>query len=137
MITKIKLYAILGVLVVAIGLFVAKYLNNHSFVSDELIESKDKRIVESEKKIISLDSTVFSTTQNLDICKANDKKYQIVIAELKKRSSEALTAEKRATEAIEHYEKNGLMRYFVFDPKGIFKKGCFQELDKKPENICK
>lgn len=111
MIAKIKLYLILGAIVVTIGLFVAKYLNNHSFVSNEFIESKDKLIAESEKKIISLDSTVFSITQDLDICQANDTKLKIVIAEQKKQLNKTLFSENSCCAEVLHLEKTGMIKH--------------------------
>ena len=137
MFAKLKLQIVLGILVVAIGIFVSRYLNNHSFVSDKFIKQKKDSISILKRDVIILDSLSWSLQQDVDIAKKNEGKFQIMIAEYKKRASEALSAEKRATEAIEHYEQNDLIRYFVFDKKGIFKKGCYEEVFEKPDNICK
>ena len=94
-------------------------------------------VAKLSREIIMQDSLLWSIQQDVDIAKKNEGKFQIMIAEHKKRASEALAAEKRATEAIEHYEQNDLIRYFVFDKKGIFKKGCYEEVFEKPDNICK
>lgn len=137
MFSKLKLQIVLGVLVVAIGIFVSRYINNHSFVSDKFIKQKTDSIGTLKRKVFILDSLSWSLQQDVDIAKDNEVKFQISIAKEKKRASEAFAAEKRATETIEHYEKNGLIRYFVFDRRGIFKQGCYQEVFEKPDNICK
>lgn len=137
MFSKIKLQLILGVIVVGIGIFVSRYLNNHSFVSDKFIKQKTDSISTLKVEVKTLDSLAWSLQQDVDIAKQNEIKLQLQVSEQKKRASEALAAEKRATEAIEHYEANDLIRYFIFDKQGIFKKGCYQEVFKKPNNICK
>lgn len=137
MFSKIKLQLILGVAVVGIGIFVSRYLNNHSFVSDKFIKQKTDSISTLKVEVKTIDSLVWSLQQDVDISKQNEIKLQLQVSEQKKRASEALAAEKRATEAIEHYEANDLIRYFVFDKQGIFKKGCYQEVFNKPDNICK
>jgi phosphoribosyl-AMP cyclohydrolase len=137
MFSKLKLYIVLGVIVTGIGIFVSQYLDNHSFVSDKFIKQKSDSISTLKKETALQDSLLWSLQQDIDIAKQNEVEFQITIAEQKKRTSEALTAEKISREAIEHYENNGLMRYFVFDRQGIFKKGCFQEVFEKPDNVCK
>lgn len=135
MIAKIKLYVILGVVVAVVGLSIY-YLKTYSFVKNSEVKGYKKRITHDSLKINYIDSLAFSIQQDLDICKANDTKLKIVIAEQKKQLSEALAEAKRDTEAIENYEKNGLMRYFVED-KRFLKKPCYKEVFEKPENICK
>lgn len=83
------------------------------------------------------DSLLFSCHQTGDISTQQLREQQIVLAELNKQLKQAKNDAKRANEAIEHYENAGLMRYFVFDKRGIFKKGCYQEVFEKPDNICK
>ena len=136
MINQIKTYLVLGIVVLIVGL-TTYYLKTHSIVKDSVILTYKGRITLDSLKINYLDSMAYSIQQELDICKANEGKFQIVIAEQKKRASEAMQAEKVSREAIEHYEVNGLMRYFVFDKQGLFKKGCYKEVFEKPDNICK
>ena len=136
MINQIKTYLVLGVVVLIVGL-TTYYLKTHSIVKNSVISAYKGRATLDSLKINYLDSMAYSIQQELDICKANESKFQIVIAEQKKRMSEALAAEKVSREAIEHYEVNGLMRYFVFDKQGLFKKGCYKEVFEKPDNICK
>lgn len=136
MINKIKLYVILGLIVLVAGI-VVHYSTTYTFVKKKDIEQKTKVISILIVKVKTLDSLVYSLQQDVDIAKQNEGKLQSQIDEQKKRAIEALAAEKRATEAIEHYEQNDLIRYFVFNKQGIFKKGCYQEVFKKPDNICK
>jgi hypothetical protein len=49
MFTKIKLQVILGIVVVGVGLFVSRYLSNHSFVSDKFIKRKTDSIATLKK----------------------------------------------------------------------------------------
>ena len=135
MINQIKTYLVLGVVVLIVGL-TTYYLKTHSIVKNSVISTYKGRATLDSLKINYLDSMAYSIQQELDICKANEGKFQIVIAEQKKRASEAIAESKRATEAIEHYEVNGLMRFFVED-KRFLKKPCYKEVFKKPENICK
>jgi len=136
MIAKIKLYVILGVLGLLIGTTVY-YWKSYSLVKTKTIAQKNDSIATLKREGIIMDSLLYSMQQDIDILKSNEVKFQITIAEQKKRLGEALTAEKISREAIEHYEVNGLMRYFVFDKQGIFKKGCYREVFLKPDNICK
>lgn len=137
MFSKLKFQIVLGVLVVAIGIFVSQYLNNHSFVSDKFIAEKDTTISQKSKEILVLKKQIFAIQQDLDICTDNKVKAEIVSDKLTKQRNEAIAEAKRSLEAIEHYEANGLMRFFVFDRRGIFKQGCYQEVFEKPDNICK
>lgn len=134
---KLKLYGILSIIVIAVGLFVSRYINNHSFVSDKFIKQKVDSIFVLKKNVSAKDSLLFSCQQTSDIRTKQVYESQIVLAELNKQLQQAKNDAKRANEAIEHYENAGLMRYFVFDKRGIFKKGCYQEVFEKPDNICK
>ena len=137
MFTKLKLKIILGVIVVAVGIFVSRYLNNHSFVSDKFIKRKTDSIATLKKVIVLKDSLLFDCNQNGDVSTQQLREAQIVIAELNKQVKQAKNNCTQANEAIAHYEANDLIRYFVYDKKGIFQKGCYKEVFKKPINICK
>ena len=137
MFTKLKLQIILGVVVVAVGLFVSRYLNNHSFVSNKFIKKKTDSIATLKKAIILKDSLLFDCNQNSDVSTQQIREAQIVISDLNKQVKQAKSNCTQANEAIEHYEANDLIRYFVYDKKGLFQKGCYKEVFKKPENICK
>ena len=137
MFTKLKLKIILGVIVVAVGIFVSRYLNNHSFVSDKFIKKKVDSIATLKKAIILKDSLLFDCNQNSDVSTQQIREAQIVISDLNKQVKQAKSNCTQANEAIEHYEANDLIRYFVYDKKGLFQKGCYKEVFKKPDNICK
>jgi hypothetical protein len=137
MFTKLKLKIILGVVVVAVGIFVSRYLNNHSFVSDKFIKKKTDSIATLKKVIVLKDTLLFSCNQDSDVSTQQLREAQIVIAELNKQVKQAKSNCTQANEAIAHYEANDLIRYFVYDKKGIFQKGCYKEVFKKPINICK
>lgn len=106
-----------------------------NYEADKIITSKNISILSDELKIKS--DTIFAKQQEIDVQATQLRQMQIITAELNKSLVVARNEAKKANDAIEHYEVNGLMRFFVFDPKGIFKKGCFQEVFEKPENICK
>jgi hypothetical protein len=137
MFTKLKLQIILGVIVVAVGIFVSRYLNNHSFVSDKFIKKKTDSIATLKKTIVLKDSLLFDCNQTSDVNVQQIREAQIVISELNKQVKLAKSNCTQANEAIEHYEANDLIRYFVYDKKGLFQKGCYKEVFKKPDNICK
>ncbi len=130
---KLKLYGILGVIVIAVGIFVSQYLNNHSFVSDEFIKEKNKLIQNQKKQIATKDSLLFSCQQNFDISQQQLKEQQIVLLELQKQLKQAKNDAKQANDAIAHYEENGLIRYF----QKPFLSRCYVEVFEKPNNICK
>lgn len=134
---NIKLYSILFILVVIIGGIVARFLNSHSFVSDKTIAKKDTTISQKNTEIRTLQKQLFSIQQNLDICDQNKLNRESVIDKLTKERNEARAEAKALRDAIEHYEANDLIRYFIFDKRGIFKKGCYEEVFEKPDNICK
>jgi len=137
MFTKLKLKIILGVVVLAVGLFVSRYLNNHSFVSDKFIKKKTDSIATLKKTIVLKDSLLFDCNQTSDVNVQQIREAQIVIAELNKQVKQAKSNCTQANEAIAHYEANDLIRYFVYDKRGLFNKGCYKEIFQKPVNICK
>ena len=137
MFTKLKLKIILGVVIVAVGIFVSRYLNNHSFVSDKFIKQKVDSIATLKKVIVLKDSLLFSCNQNSDVSTQQLREAQIVIAELNKQVKQAKSNCTQANEAIAHYEANDLIRYFVYDRRGLFQTGCYKEVFEKPNNICK
>ena len=137
MFSKLKLQIVLGVLVVAIGIFVSRYLNNHSFVSDTFIKQKSDSIKTLKNIVVLKDSLLFDCHQTSDLSVQQLREQQIVLSDLQKQLKQAKNNCTQANEAIEHYEKNGLMRFFVFDKRGLFQKGCYQEIFEKPTNICK
>lgn len=136
MINKIKLYIILAALGLIIGT-VVYFSTTYSFVKKKEIKQKTDSIYKLKKEVALQDSLLWSLQQDLDICNQNKPNYETTISQLTKERNEARAEAKRNLEAIEHYETNDLMRYFVFDRQGIFKKGCYQEVFKKPDNICK
>jgi hypothetical protein len=137
MFTKLKLQIILGVVVVAVGLFVSHYLNNHSFVSDKFIKRKTDSIATLKKVIILKDSLLFDCNQTSDVSIQQVREAQSVIAELNKQVKQAKSNCTQANEAIAHYEANDLIRYFIYDKRGLFQSGCYKEVFEKPKNICK
>jgi len=137
MFTKLKLQIIFGVIVVAVGIFVSRYLNNHSFVSDKFIKKKTDSIATLKKAIVLKDSLLFDCNQTSDVSTQQIREAQIVIAELNKQVKQAKSNCTQANEAIAHYEANDLIRYFVYDKRGLFNKGCYIEIFQKPVNICK
>lgn len=137
MFTKIKLQIFLGVFVVAVGIFVSRYLNNHSFVSDKFIKQKVDSIATLKKVIVLKDSLLFDCNQTSDVSVQQIREAQIVIAELNKQVKQAKSNCTQANEAIAHYEANDLIRYFVYDRRGLFQSGCYKEVFEKPKNICK
>jgi len=137
MFTKLKFQIILGVIGLSIGIFGSLYLNNHSFVSKKFIKRKTDSIATLKKVIVLKDSLLFDCNQNSDVSTQQIREAQIVIAELNKQVKLAKSNCTQANEAIAHYEANDLIRYFVYDKKGIFQKGCYKEIFEKPVNICK
>lgn len=137
MFAKIKFQLIIGVLVVGIGIFVSRYLDNHSFVSDKFIKEKIDSIKILKNIIVLKDSLLFDCHQTADVSVQQLREQQIVLADLQKQLKQAKNDCTQANEAIAHYEENGLMRFFVFDKRGWFEKGCYQEVFEKPTNICK
>jgi len=137
MFTKLKLQIILGVIVVVVGIFVSRYLNNHSFVSDKFIKKKTDSIATLKKTIVLKDSLLFDCNQTSDVNLQQIREAQIVIAELNKQVKQAKSNCTQANEAIAHYEENDLIRYFIFDRRGFFQTGCYKEVFNKPVNICK
>lgn len=137
MFSKLKLQIVLGVLVVAIGIFVSRYLNNHSFVSDTFIKQKTDSIKTLKSIVVLKDSLLFDCHQTSDVSVQQLREQQIVLFDLQKQLKQAKNNCTQANEAIAYYEENGLMRFFKFDNNGLFKKGCYREVFEKPTNICK
>ena len=137
MFAKLKLYIVLGIITVGLGVSTSIYLNNHSFVSDKFINQKVDSIKTLKSQVILRDSLLFSCHQTSDVSIQQLREQQIVLAELQKQLKQAKSNCTQANEAIAHYEENGLMRFFVFDGRGWFEKGCFKEVFEKPDNICK
>jgi hypothetical protein len=137
MFTKLKLKIILGVVVVAVVLLVSRYLNNHSFVSNKFIKRKTDSIATLKKIIVLKDSLLFDCNQTSDVSTQQLQEAQIVIAELNKQVKQAKSNCTQANEAIAHYEANDLIRYFIYDKRGLFQSGCYKEVFEKPKNICK
>lgn len=136
MFSKIKLYLILLGIVSIVGFIVARFLNNHSLVSDKEIAEKDTLISVLGRDKVVLQKQIFSIQQDLDICGQSKPNYETVIAQLTKERNEARADAVMFRKAIEHYEQNDLIRYFVFDGRGL-RKGCYKEVFEKPDNICK
>ncbi len=134
MINKIKLYIVLGIIGLISGI-VVYYWNTYSLVKTKSIKQKNDSISALKKEIVLKDSALFSVQQDLDICNNNKSNHQTVIAQLTKERNEARAEAKRNLEAIEHYEQNDLIRYFVFNGRGL-RKGCYKEVFEKPKDIC-
>lgn len=94
-------------------------------------------VAKLSRENILQDSLLFDCHQTSDVSTQQLREQQIVLLELQKQLKQAKNNYTQANEAIAHYEQNGLMRFFVFDKKGIFKKGCYEEVFEKPDNICK
>ena len=94
-------------------------------------------VAKLSRENILQDSLLFDCHQTSDVSTQQLREQQIVLLELQKQLKQAKNNYTQANEAIAHYEENGLMRFFVFDKKGIFKKGCYEEVFEKPDNICK
>lgn len=137
MFAKLKLKIFLGFVILITGMLVSQYLNNHSFVSDKFIKKKVDSIATLKKAIIIKDSLLFECNQNGDVSTQQLREAQVVMAELNKQVKQAKSDCKQANEAIAHYETNGLIRYFIYDRRGLFQAGCYKEVFEKPKNICK
>lgn len=137
MFSKLKLYGILLAVVVIIGIVVSRFLNNHSFVSDTFIKEKSDSIKTLKSVVVLKDSLLFDCHQTSDVSVQQLREQQIVLSDLQKQLKQAKNNCTQANEAIAHYEENGLMRFFVFYKRGLFQKGCYQEVFQKPTNICK
>lgn len=112
MFSKIKLQLILGVAVAGIGIFVSRYLNNHSFVSDKFIKQKSDSISILKVEVKTLDSLSWSLQQDVDICKKKDTKYETVIAGLTAENKRLINAENTCCEELKHAEETGgIIRY--------------------------
>lgn len=137
---KLKLILIgVGAVLAALGVFfnpfvVVKKSEIKTFKTNAYNDSVS--ISKLNREIIAKDSILFSVQQDLDICKNNKVNHQTVISQLTKERNEARAEAKRNLEAIEHYEQNDLIRYFVYDGRGL-RKGCYKEVFEKPDNICK
>lgn len=104
---KLKLYGILAIIVIAIGLFVAQFLNNHSFVSNKFIKQKSDSIRVQKKEIAIKDSLLFSCQQTVDISNKIISEQQIVQEETNKRLQACKNAENTCCEELLHAEQNG------------------------------
>lgn len=107
MIRKIKLYIVLGVITVGLGVATSIYLNNHSFVSDKFIGQKVDSIYTLKREVMILDSLAWSLQQDIDISKGNDVKYQITIQGLSAENKRLRNAENTCCEELAHAEQNG------------------------------
>lgn len=137
MFSKLKFQIILWSIVVGIGIAVKLYLDSHSFVSDKFIKEKTDSIKTLKNIVVLKDSLLFDCHQTSDVSVQQLLEQQIVLSDLQKQLKQSKNNCTQANEAITHYEKNGLMRFFVFDKRGLFQKGCYQEIFEKPTNICK
>lgn len=137
MFSKLKFQIILWSIVVGIGIAVKLYLDSHSFVSDKFIKEKTDSIKTLKNIVVLKDSLLFDCHQTSDVSVQQLLEQQIVLSDLQKQLKQAKNNCTQANEAITHYEENGLMRFFVFDKRGLFQKGCYQEIFEKPTNICK
>lgn len=104
---NIKLYAILVVIVVIIGSFAARFLNNHSFVSDKFIKQKNDSILRLKLDVAVLDSLAWSLQQDVDIIKANESKFQITIVGLSAENKRLRNAENTCCKELKHAEETG------------------------------
>lgn len=137
MFSKLKFQIILWSIVVGIGIAVKLYLDSHSFVSDKFIKEKTDSIKTLKNIVVLKDSLLFDCHQTSNVSVQQLLEQQIVLSDLQKQLKQAKNNYTQANEAITHYEENGLMRFFVFDKRGLFQKGCYQEIFEKPTNICK
>lgn len=143
MIQSIKIKLIIG-LVSAVLFGLGIWLNPYTITEKSVLEKYETAryndstsIAKLTIELVEKDKLNYSIQQDLDICNNNTGKSQINQRQLNDENKQLKLEIKRLDEALGHYEENGLMRYFVFDKQGIFKKGCYQEVFKKPDNICK
>lgn len=136
--SKLAIYVVAGILA-ALAVFFNPYVITKKSVLEKYETDRFNDSTSIAKLGVELkdkDVQIFSIQQDLDICNNNKANHQTVISQLTKERNEARAEAKLIREAIEHYEANDLMRFFVYDPKGWFQKGCFKEVE-KPDNICK
>lgn len=129
---------------IIIGFFFVRWITSFQVVKKEVVESYKETIKTDSANIaflaneLQIKSDTISAKDTVVVFQSDRiKELQQLLKETKIVIVRSQDEAKQATEAIEHYEENGLMRYFVFDRKGIFHKGCFQEVFEKPDNICK
>lgn len=138
---KFKLILIsIGVIIATLGVFlnpfvVVKKSDVKTWKTNAFNDSVS--VAKLSRENMMQDSLLWSLQQDLDLCGQNKSIREAVITKLTKERDEARAEAKTIRKAIEHYEANDLIRYFVFDKKGIFKKGCYEEVFEKPDNICK
>lgn len=132
---KLKLILIgVGAVLAALGVFfnpfvVVKKSEIKTFETNAFNDSVS--IAKLNLEIIVKDSIYFSIKQDLDICNDNKSNHKTVIAQLTKERNEARAEAKINLEAIEHYEQNGLIRYF----EKPFLSRCYIEVFEKPDCI--
>lgn len=132
---KLKLILIvIGVVISAIGVIfnpfvIVKKEDVRTWKTNAYNDSVS--VAKLSREVIFKDSLLYSCQQTVDI---NDKlttERQIVLADLQKQLKQAKNDARQANEAIEHYESNGLIRYFE---KPLFSR-CYIEVFEKPDCI--
>lgn len=88
-------------------------------------------IIKLSREVSIKDSMLFSCQQTVDMNGKLTTERQIVLADLQKQLKQAKNEAKLANEAIEHYESNGLIRYFE---KPLLSR-CYVEVFEKPDCI--
>lgn len=107
MFSKLKLYIVLSIIAIGIGIFVSQFLNNHTYVSNEFIKQKNDSVLSLKHDVLILDSLVWSLQQDFDINKSNEWKYQITIKGLSAENKRLRDAENTCCEELQHAEENG------------------------------
>lgn len=132
---KLKLILIvIGVVISAIGVIfnpfvIVKKEDVRTWKTNAYNDSVS--VAKLSREVIFKDSLLYSCQQTVDI---NDKlttERQIVLADLQKQLKQAKNDARQANEAIEHYESNGLIRYFE---KPLLSR-CYVEVFEKPDCI--
>ena len=137
MFSRIKLGIIIGSAIAIIGFFVWIFLS-FTVVKKSLINDYEETIKIDSTNMAVVSKELAKCTQesqnNYD--SATLKQSQIdslqrIIKTLNKGLKSAKLDAQNANDAINHYETNGLMRYFI---KPLFSK-CFEETTNKPDCI--
>lgn len=120
------------------------WLNPYTITKKSILENYEVDKFNDSTSIAKLgveladkDKIIYSLQQDIDICNGNKASRESVIDKLTKQRDEALAEAKKHRKEIEQLEANGMIEYYVFDSRGIFRTGCFQKALKKPDNICK
>lgn len=132
---KLKLILIvIGVVISAIGVIfnpfvIVKKEDVRTWKTNAYNDSVS--VAKLSREVIFKDSLLYSCQQTVDMNYQLATERQIVLFDLKKQLKQAENEAKVANEAIGHYEKAGLMRYFIKP----FISRCYEEVFEKPDCV--